>query len=83
MVNDRAFMFHICIPCNTTFFFGTMAKVICQGQGQISRSHIKKKGGHRGGISSSVDGIKGLENIRLHVKPPARPEFFTGIDNSN
>ena len=39
MVSDRAFIFHMCIPCGN-FFFGV--KLICQCLGQISRSHYQK-----------------------------------------
>ena len=38
MVSDRAFIFHVFIPCGKTFSFSTKVKVICQGK--ISRSHF-------------------------------------------
>ena len=43
MLSDRTFIFHMCISCGKTFLVGTKVKVICQGSGQISRSHCLKK----------------------------------------
>ena len=45
MVRDTTFIFHMCIPCGKTFvsFYGTKVKAICQDQGQISSSILKKK----------------------------------------
>ena len=42
MVGDRAFIFHRRVSFWQDFFFGTEVKVICQCQGQISRSHLRK-----------------------------------------
>ena len=43
MVSDKAFIFHICIPCGRIFY--NEVEVICQGQYQISRSHLSKQEG--------------------------------------
>ena len=56
MTSDRAFIFYLslhcgkfCLPYFTCLFivaslvFDSNAKIICQDQGQISRSHFRKK----------------------------------------
>ena len=45
IVSERAFIFHMCIPCVRPFF-GTSVKATCQGQ--ISRSHFKRNGCYGG-----------------------------------
>ena len=57
MARDTAFISHMCISCGKMFVFVcTKVKVICKFQGQISRSHLKKKNGCLGDIGvSSTD----------------------------
>ena len=42
VLGNRTFIFHIYIPWGNPFF-STKVKVICQSQGQISRSQFSKK----------------------------------------
>ena len=63
MVSDRAFIFNISFLGVKPFLYYKI-KVICQGQGQISRSQFSKKNGGCGGLSVSLTRLVQFETVQ-------------------